>query len=247
MATTTTRKPDTLAAAFLKAQSEFPDIPKDGEATVKGTTKGGARYEYKYHYATLPAIFKAVKPVLHKHGLTITQTSDSGCLITALRHEGGEVLLSSIEMPSPLNMAPQEYGKAHSYYRRYEVNGMLGLAPDDDDDAQGIKAPPLVQPPIATPQPDTPAQVSSGSDTEKYLAAVSGLISRGTAALSTIGNWEDPDDEMAKRKTTVLGHEGYESETEITAKPARVEFYRALEVMVKAIETDAQAVKDVDF
>lgn len=121
-----------LISALLKAQSEFPEIWKDSEADAG---------RFKYTYASLPEIAKKIKPVLHANDLFISQTSFKGSLVTTLWHKSGECMVSEIEMPSPTSLSPQDWGKAHSYYRRYEINGMLGLTPDDDDDALGVETP----------------------------------------------------------------------------------------------------------
>ena len=125
-----------LIAALLKAQSEMPEIFKDSEADAG---------KFTYKYASLPEIAKRIKPVLHANDLFISQTSFDGRLVTTLWHKSGDSMVSEIEMPSPASMPPQDWGKAHSYFRRYEINGMLGLTPDSDDDALGVEAPKPVE------------------------------------------------------------------------------------------------------
>ena len=234
---TTTLKANALAAALVAAQSEFPPIPKDGTATVRGVSKSGKPYEYDYTYATLPTIFHKILPVLHAHGIALTQTSDGGNLITALRHESGEWLSSSLEMPSPRNLSPQDWGKSHSYFRRYEVNGILGIAPEDDTDAAGVDAPGESPPPSVGSDPPPPPDQKTGN----FRAAVADLVSRGAAAIEKVENVSPKLalDEMQSKKLTVLGHEGYEHVDEITQSPARNAFHNALEETVKALEAKA--------
>jgi len=136
-----------LIAALLKAQSEMPEIFKDSEADAG---------KFSYKYASLPEIAKRIKPVLHANDLFISQTSFDGRLVTTLWHKSGDSMVSEIEMPSPTSMPPQDWGKAHSYYRRYEINGMLGLTPDLDDDALGVEAPKPV-PQKAPPRSPNPS------------------------------------------------------------------------------------------
>ena len=194
--TTTAGKANTLAAALVAAQSEMPEIPKDGTATVRGVSKSGKPYEYEYKYGTLPTIFRMVLPVLHKHGIALTQTSGDGHLITTLRHESGECLSSSLEMPSPRSLSPQDWGKAHSYYRRYEVNGMLGISPDEDTNGAGVEAPPSpVQPPLAAPTPATAhatvaAQLIDNQHSLVEAWSVAKLETRGEA-LRAVGDYLD--------------------------------------------------------
>ena len=224
---TTATKTNALAAAFIEVQKELPEIGKDSEANAGS---------FSYKYASLPVIFRAIKPVLHKHGFALTQTSEGGNLITTLRHVSGECLSSSLEMPSPRSMSPQDYGKAHSYFRRYEVNGMLGLAPDEDTDAAGVDAPEVPPPSVGSDPPPPPDQ-----KTGNFRAAVADLVSRGAAAIEKVENVSPKLalDEMQSKKLTVLGHEGYEHVDEITQSPARNAFHNALEETVKALEAKA--------
>ena len=46
-------------------------------------------------------------------------------------------------------------------------------------------------------------------------------------------------DEMRSKMLTVLGHEGYESVTEIIHRQARVDFYNALSNTVESLEAKA--------
>jgi hypothetical protein len=227
-------KGETLAAALVAAQSEMPEIPKDGTGKIRGMSKKtGKPYEYDYTYATLPTIFRLTLPVLNKHGLALTQTSEGGCLITALRYEGGECLTSSLEMPSPRSMSPQDYGKAHSYYRRYEVNGMLGLAADDDIDADGVAAPGPVA--VDPPPPDE-------NTDKKYMDLTDELIKRGAVALYTIGNCDDSAAEMDVRLKTLLSCYGAESRQEIAGYTERRKLHSDLKATVEQLEKDAEAV-----
>ena len=129
MTTAATKKTDTLAAAFLKAQSEFPGISKDGKADAGS---------FSYKYGTLPAILRAVLPVLHENDLALTQLFSEGKIVTKLVHESGE-MVSEMEC-SQSGLKPQDFGAKISYLRRYSLTAMLGISPDDDTDATGVGA-----------------------------------------------------------------------------------------------------------
>ena len=73
--------PTNLATALLEMQKDLPRIGKESEADTG---------KYSYKFASLPAIFREIKPILHQHGFALTQTSDGGCLVTTLHHESGE-------------------------------------------------------------------------------------------------------------------------------------------------------------
>ena len=221
--TTATAKTNPLASAFLAAQSEFPEIPKDSEADAGS---------YKYRYGSLPAILRAVKPVLHKHGFSVLQPINDGTICTTLLHESGQEIKASMEC-SAAGLDPQSFGKKITYYKRYALTSMLGICPDDDPDCVGVDAP-------ETPR-DVPREPLDDEADTKYHDAVSGLMARGVDALRATEKLdrETAWAEMESRKLTVLGHEGHESEDEITHRQARVEFYSALEKTVKAIEDKA--------
>lgn len=126
-----------IAKALAKAQSEFKEVKKD--ATAKIPMKKGGHYTYKY--ATLPNIIESSRDALSKNGIAITQpivfTSKGQCLQTLLIHESGETLKS--EMPLNTNQAPQLLGSLLTYYRRYQLSAILGIAADEDEDGQAAQ------------------------------------------------------------------------------------------------------------
>ena len=129
----TEKKPTTWDEAFCKAQSEFLEIPKDCEVDTG---------KFKYTYASLPAILRLVLPILHKNGLYLLQSFQSdGVLNTVIGHVSGDYRSSLMPMPTSLQMKAQDYGKQITYMRRYALTAMLGIAPDDDVDAQEVPAP----------------------------------------------------------------------------------------------------------
>lgn len=116
---------ETIQAALMAAQQEFPEIPKDKENTY-----------FKSKYSTLDAIQKACWPVLHKHGLLPNWilTQDGGRLTVTfiLTHTSGEKLENALSASEGANI--QEIGKAITYLRRYTAAPLLGITSDEDDD-----------------------------------------------------------------------------------------------------------------
>lgn len=113
-----------LAAALIKAQSEFPVIPK--------LTKG-----HHGMYADLHDIKQATQKILTDNGLGVSQfpgsSSDGGLtLVTYLIHSSGESL--SDAMPLVGKTDPQSQGSAITYARRYAYCAVLGIVADEDDD-----------------------------------------------------------------------------------------------------------------
>lgn len=126
-------------AALAAAQAQFPKIAKTQTAHVQG--KPG-KASYSYSYADLADVLAAVRPVLAANGLTITQptTYIEGKLhlITKLRHVGGGGEESIIDLSSASPGNPQAFGGSLTYLRRYELTTLLGIAAEDDTDAQHV-------------------------------------------------------------------------------------------------------------
>lgn len=132
-----------LVAALARAQGEYPRIEKTKTGTVSGTSKSGAAYSYDYSYADLGDVLSAVRPVLSRHGLALVQrttTNEAGkiTLVTELRHVGGGVIDSIVEL-GQTSANPQQFGGALTYLRRYEAGTLLGVAPEEDTDARGVQ------------------------------------------------------------------------------------------------------------
>ncbi len=122
-----------LAKALAQVQGELKSPPKNKTATIK--TGGGA--SYGYDYADLPSLVEYLLPVLSKHGLSISQVTDEGCLHTMLMHESGEWMRGKSKF-NPW-VKPQEYGSQLTYFRRYAISAMLGIASDEDNDANELE------------------------------------------------------------------------------------------------------------
>jgi hypothetical protein len=126
--------------AFTAAQAELPPIGKRHEATIP--TKTGADYSYKY--ADLNDVLEAVRPVLNKHGLSISQSSVSEegkiGVVTRIYHTSGHVETFG-PLLLPAGGDARSAGSAITYARRYGLCAALGIAPDDDDDGEAAQEP----------------------------------------------------------------------------------------------------------
>jgi hypothetical protein len=120
---------DLLATALCAAQGE-----------LKNAKINRQNPHFKNRYADLASVRDAIAPTLAKHGLAITQTMEIGelsggfSLQTMLIHKSGQWVTS--EYPLPVNAKPQELGSALTYARRYSLSSIVGIAADDDDDAE---------------------------------------------------------------------------------------------------------------
>lgn len=123
-----------LAAALVAASAELGGVTKGREASIP--TKSGGSYAYRY--AALEDVLDTVRPVLAKHGLTITQTAsnqnaDYLTISTAILHLSGQYIVFE-PLALPNGRTAQEIGSAITYGRRYHLLACLGLAASDDDD-----------------------------------------------------------------------------------------------------------------
>ncbi len=87
---------------------------------------------FKKTYATLASYVSAIHPHLEECNLAYTQTIEGTKLVTTLWHTSGESIKSECELIGA-RQDPQGIGSALSYYRRYQLSGILGMAAADDD------------------------------------------------------------------------------------------------------------------
>jgi len=124
-----------LAAALAKAQGEMENVKKTSENPY-----------FKSKYASLDAVWDTVRPILAKNGISViqgptrTEGSDVG-VTTMLLHSSGQWIRSSLALPIGDKQTAQSVGSAITYGRRYGLSAMVGVASEEDDDAQNISMP----------------------------------------------------------------------------------------------------------
>ena len=111
-----------LAAALAKAQG-----------MMENAVMNRLNPHFKTKYADLAAVFDAARKPLAANGLAIVQTIGDGVLHTRLLHTSGQWIASA--HPLPTTGRPQEIGAALTYARRYSLSALIGMAADEDDDA----------------------------------------------------------------------------------------------------------------
>jgi hypothetical protein len=141
--------------ALAAAQGEFPTIGRSHTARIAG--KDG-KPGYQYSYADLGDVLSAVRPILARHGIALVQRTahmQNGVvrLFTDLHHSSGQTIGSEIDLGQGPNN-PQAHGGALTYLRRYQVVTLLGIAAEEDRDAQDVPATPA---PAAMPKWAQPA------------------------------------------------------------------------------------------
>lgn len=115
-----------LFEALAKAQAEFDAVPE--------TSKGQIGKDRHFKYADFATLTKCTRPHLTKHGIVLLQPLhyEGGMAVTTTIIAGhGARIQSSFSFKADPN--PQEFGRAHTYYRRYQLQGILGLEGEDAD------------------------------------------------------------------------------------------------------------------
>lgn len=118
--------PTKLYEALAKAQLNFVPIPR---------SKPGQSGNRNFKYADYATIMRCVRPALAEQQITVLQplhSSDGQAVTTTILAGHGAAIISSLSFPTQRD--PQEFGKHHTYYRRYQLQSMLGLEGDKDAD-----------------------------------------------------------------------------------------------------------------
>lgn len=166
---TTSEQIDQLAAALAQAQGQ-----------IKGAVKDSANPFFKSRYADLASVWEACRAALSANGLAVLQfprteytgepeiyewTSRTGetrtgvrvkctvSVLTRLTHCSGQ-WAEDVVSAMLASADPQAIGSAVTYLRRYALQSVVGVAPEDDDGeaAQGrqVTAPRVQQDPEPT-------------------------------------------------------------------------------------------------
>jgi hypothetical protein len=162
------KAPTNLYTALLAAQRAMGPV-------VKNATNPHLHSKY----ADLSAVLETIEAPLWDNGLLLLQrfTHDQGgaILVTELIHAAsGERIASEVPVVSKDPTDPQKIGAAITYYRRYSLLALLGLAPEDDDGHAASQPRPQpaparnAAPAFATPRAaPTPAPVLPASPNQR--------------------------------------------------------------------------------
>lgn len=161
-----------ISEALVKAQKQFKPVSKDSENPF-----------FKSSYADLSSILQSVMPVLSSNGLALSQPMrvDSGVtiLMTVLVHESGEIMKS--EMILPVVADPQKFGSLITYYKRYQLQAMLGISTKDEDDDANYAANKYEQKPNYEPKKEFSTKdykSSTGGATDAQLNAIKAICAK---------------------------------------------------------------------
>jgi len=138
-----------LATALAKAQGQ-----------IEGAKKTSDNLYFKSKYADLAEVWEACRKPLADNGLAVVQgdgiASEDGnvSIETMLLHVSGQWISSSLEA-KPTKTDPQGIGSCITYLRRYGLQSLVGISPEDDDGNAASQADQKSKP--QKPQPQKPA------------------------------------------------------------------------------------------
>lgn len=124
-----------LFEAIAAAQGEFTTVEKNA-----------SNPHFKSKFAPLDSIIEMIRPILPKHGLSVTQHCDipetgAGIIVeTVIAHKSGQYISSRLFMPV-VKQDPQGYGSSITYGRRYALGAALGIVSDEDVDGNQTENP----------------------------------------------------------------------------------------------------------
>jgi hypothetical protein len=119
--------------------AKLADALAKAQGVMEGASKDSSNPFFKSKYADLSAVWDACKKPLSDNGLSVVQTSefipdhpDMVCIETMLCHSSGEWIRGRLAV-KPVKADPQSVGSCITYLRRYSLQSMVGIAPEDDD------------------------------------------------------------------------------------------------------------------
>lgn len=125
-----------FVAAFFAMQRELPEIRKD--------SKADAGNRGIMHYANLKTVSDAVLPLFEKFGFiwSCQPTVDDGKPVlryelTHISHTADNPQQRTGLYPIFGDNKPQALGAAITYARRYALGAVVGLTPENEEDAEG--------------------------------------------------------------------------------------------------------------
>lgn len=132
-----TEKSKTTPKKVVSKKMDFPNwsinlkifrIQNELEAIIKDAKNP----YFKSNYADINAMLEQLQPLLNKYKVAIEQPMRDGKVFTILTCvDTGDFKSSSLEL-QPMS-DPQKLGSVITYYRRYTLQGLLGIRTKDDD------------------------------------------------------------------------------------------------------------------
>jgi len=145
---------------LLKFQEEVGAVAKDS-----------LNPHFKNKYFDINNVLEEIKPILTKNGLVVTQPLKEDAVFSVVTDvETGEDIQSFLHFDAT-ERNPQKIGSIITYYRRYTLCSLLGIA-GEDDDAEQAKTP--------TPKPKAPEKLTDDRFKDALAALKENKITKST-------------------------------------------------------------------
>jgi hypothetical protein len=165
-----------LATALAKAQGR-----------IEGATKDSTNPYFRSSYADLASVWNAIRQPLSANGLSVVQTvaveGSDVTVTTLLLHESGQFISFDIKMIAQRQLkdgggwekidTPQAIGSVITYARRYALQSLVGVAPEDDDGEAGSgRGQQPTQPPASQQRPPQGSRQAQQEVADKKLGSL---------------------------------------------------------------------------
>ncbi len=131
-----------------EAEKAFNADLADAQSEMAPVVRDASNDQTRSNYATLEAVHKQIKPIITKHGFSLSfaqgETDKEGHyrVTCALRHKGGHTVEQFMDIPSDgVGMKgnanktnTHAFGSSMSYGRRYLTLAIFNISTADDDD-----------------------------------------------------------------------------------------------------------------
>ena len=126
-----------LVAGLSQAMANVVNPERNRVVTVQ--PRDQSKPSYTFSYATLDNIIDVIRKPLTDNGLWFTQImkEDNGTYIldTRLMHDSGQWIACQTPLIWDGNGGNQQFGSALTFMKRYALTSLLGIAAEEDDDA----------------------------------------------------------------------------------------------------------------
>lgn len=167
---------------LLLAQGEIPSINCDSKNPF---------YKDK-PYASLPNVLSIVLPVLRKYDILFTsEIVETNIILKLIYTKASELNIVTTTLPLLNTQDMQKMGGCITYATRYGLLSLLGIAPDLDDDGNGVIQKETIKPQTKspTPKPDNSAIINTikhANTAQQCTELTQHALIKGNADLSKI-------------------------------------------------------------
>lgn len=175
-----------------EAVDQIFDAMAKAQAMFEGAKKDSTNPHFKSKYASFSSVLDACRDGLTANKLTVlqdvTRSNGSVDISTRIGHSSGQwIEFGPLSLPLPPQKADaQAVGSCTTYGRRYALSAALGLASEEDDDANSVsqprqtksqtvadKIPPAAWHPVDGPPPpsDNDAPPQADDDSVRFYQA----------------------------------------------------------------------------